>query len=48
MIKDLLKLKIFFFSEEGDEFGDWEGEILVFFELKNGWYEYLYVYCFEL
>ncbi|HDR4908899.1 XdhC family protein [Bacillus cereus] len=47
MIKDLLKSKTLFFSEEGHEFGDWEGEIPALSELKNGWYEHLYVYCFE-
>ncbi|KLA35396.1 XdhC family protein [Bacillus cereus] len=47
MIKNLSKSKTLFISEEGHEFGDWEGEVPVLPELKNGWYEHLYIHCFE-
>ncbi|PGZ07913.1 xanthine dehydrogenase [Bacillus cereus] len=47
MIKNLSQSKTLFFSEEGHKFGDWEGEVPVLSELKNGWYGHLYVYCFE-
>ncbi|PED89990.1 xanthine dehydrogenase [Bacillus cereus] len=47
MIKNLAKSKTLFISEEGDEFGDWEGKVPVLSELKKGWYEDLYVHYFE-
>ncbi|WP_028402987.1 XdhC family protein [Ectobacillus panaciterrae] len=47
MVKNLTLSQTLFLSEEGHRFGNWEREIPVLSELKNGLRDNLYIQCFS-